>query len=181
VARDRWISGHNPQDPAYDPEGTDSLEIFNFERPSDFVLGTDLTDNPRYIIKGDNVSSEAEVVFGVTLKDKEGQTKSDSIVVTYTITNNITGITKSFSEPYGSQYVNNSENKIRFNLYDQLLDGINQVNVNIKASTISNSIDVGFAVYLIGFDLSSTFDFNLAKSRGSDIEIPFEINRTSVV
>ena len=181
TARDRWISGHNPQDPAYDPESTDDLEIFNFERPSDFVLSTDLSDDPRYIIKGDSASSEAEVVFGVSLKDKEGQTKSDSLVVTYTIINNATGITKSFSEPYSSSYVNNNNNKIRFNLYDHLLDGINQVNINIKAATISNSIDVGFSVYLISFDLSSTFDFNLAKTIGSDIEIPFEVNRSSVV
>ena len=181
TARDRWISGHNPQDPAYDPESTDDLEIFNFERPSDFVLSTDLSDDPRYIIKGDSASSEAEVVFGVSLKDKEKKKKSDSLVVTYTIINNATGITKSFSEPYSSSYVNNNNNKIRFNLYDHLLDGINQVNINIKAATISNSIDVGFSVYLISFDLSSTFDFNLAKTIGSDIEIPFEVNRSSVV
>ena len=38
TARDKWISGNNPQDPAYNPEEVASLEIFNFERPSDFVL-----------------------------------------------------------------------------------------------------------------------------------------------
>lgn len=181
VARDRWISGNNPQDPSYDPEGVAGLEIFNFERPSEFILSTDLSSDPRYIIKGDTAASEAEIEFKVNLKDKEGQTKSDSIVVTYTITNNITGVTKSFSEPYGSSYVNNNDNKVRTNIYEYLQDGINSVNVNIKASTISNSIDVGFSIYMINFALESSFDFNAAKAIGNDIDIPFEITRSSVV
>lgn len=181
AARDRWISGHNPDDPAYDPESTDYLEIFNFERPSDYVLSTTLSSDPRYIISGDSSSEEAQVKFQVSLKDKDGQTKSDSIVVTYTITNNITGVTQSFSEPYGSSYVNNTDNYITTNLYKYLSNGINSVTVNIKASTVSNSIDIGFSIYLISFTLSSTFEFNTAKTIGADIEVPFEINRSSTV
>lgn len=183
VARDRWISLNNPQDPSYDPDLSKELklEIFNFERPSDFVLSTSLSSDPRYIISGDSLADAAQLNYTVSLKDAQGQTKSDSLIVTYTITNNITGNTTTFSEPYGSSYVNNNNNPISLNLYDYLLDGINSVNVNIKASTISNSIDIGFSVYLITFNLSSSFDFNLAKSVGGDIEVPFEINRSSVV
>lgn len=183
VARDRWISLNNPQDPNYDPERAKELklEIFNFERPSEFILSTDLSSDPRYIIKGDTAAAEAEIEFKVNLKDKEGQTKSDSIVVTYTITNNITGTTKIFSEPYGSSYVNNNDNKVRTNIYEYLQDGINSVNVNIKASTISNSIDIGFSIYMINFTLESSFEFNTAKAIGAEFDIPFEITRSSVV
>lgn len=93
TARDRWISGHNPQDPAsYDPDGTDYLEIFNFERPSEYVLSTNLSNDPRYIIKGSDTSDDATLQFVVNLKDKNNQPKSDSLVITYTITNNITGV-----------------------------------------------------------------------------------------
>lgn len=183
VAKNRWISLNNPQDPNYNPELAVELklEIFNFERPSEFVLGTDLSDATRYIIKGDSGASDAELEFKVTLKDKAGQTKSDSLIVTYTIENKITGVVKTFSEPYSSSYVNSSDNKIRTNIYDYLQDGINAVKVNIKASTISNAIDIGFSVYMITFNLDSSFEFNTPKTIGNDIVIPFEVTRSSVV
>ena len=181
AARDKWISGMNPQDPAYDPESVVGLEIFNFERPSDFVLGqVGLLQQPRYIIKGDSTSQDAVISFGVTLKDKNGQTKGDSIIVTYTITNVATGITKSFSEEWGESYVNNDYNKITRNIYEYLGDGQNTVNVNIKGRSTSNSIDIPFGVYLMEFSLSSSFDYAHAKKAGNDIEIPFEVLRSAV-
>ena len=181
ASRDRWISTHNPQDPSYDPDNNDYLEIFNFERPSEFVLSTNLTSDTRYIIKGDSESSESNLSFNVFLKDKDGQTKSDSLVVTYTITNNVTQVTQTFSEPFSSQYVNNPDNPITIDLYNYLDNGINSVNVNIKATTLSNSIDVGLNMYFITFSLDSSFDFNKAKTYGQTIEVPFEINRSAVV
>ena len=182
ASRDKWISGNNPQDPAYDPESVASLEIFNFERPSEFVLSqVGLLQQPRYIIKGDSSSQDAIIQFGVTLKDKDGQTKGDSIIVTYTITNVASGITKTFSDEYGESYVNNDYNKITKNIYQYLGDGQNAVNVNIKGRSVSNSIDVPFGVYMMEFSLSSTFDYVHAQSSGSDIEIPFEVNRSAVV
>ena len=71
VARDRWISLNNPQDPNYNPELAEELklEIFNFERPSEFILSTDLSSDPRYIIKGDTAASESEIEFKVSLKE----------------------------------------------------------------------------------------------------------------
>lgn len=182
ASRDKWISGNNPQDPAYDPESVAGLEIFNFERPSEFVLGqVGLLQQPRYIIKGDSSSEDAVIKFGVTLKDKNGQTKGDSVIITYTITNVATGVTKSFSEEYGETYVNNEYNKIEKNIYEYLGEGQNAVNVNIKGRSVSNSIDIPFGVYLIEFKLSSTFDYCHAKTIGQDIEVPFEVNRSAVV
>lgn len=182
TAKDRWVEGHDPNNPSYDGgEYTNKLELFNFERPSEFVLSTTLTNDTRYVIKGDSASSESRLSFNVYLKDKDNQTKNDSLVVTYTITNNVTQVTQTFSEPFSSQYVNNPDNPITIDLYNYLDNGINSVNVNIKATTLSNSIDIGFNMYFISFSLDSSFDFNKAKTYGQTITVPFEINRSAVV
>jgi len=52
----------------YDPEGSAKLELFNFVRPSDFVLTfTGLDPNPKYVINGDSSSNATNLAFNVYL------------------------------------------------------------------------------------------------------------------
>lgn len=183
ASRDRWIAGHDPQNPAYDEEGTSSLELFNFERPSEFAVGqVGIVQEPRYIIKGDTSSAGAELSFYVTVKDAKGQTKSDTILVTYTIVNTVSGIAKQLpAEEYGASYVNDPNMRITKNLYPYLGDGQNSVNVRIQGVGVGSYIDIPFGIYLVDFTLQSDFDYMRAKVSGNDIEIPFEINRSTAV
>lgn len=176
TAKNRWIQIHNT-----DPEAAAKLEIFNFEKPSEYVLSTTLQSAALYIIKGEGAAEEAKLRFQVFLKNKENQPKADSLVITYTISNEAKGISESHSEPFGPQYVNSATEWITLDLYKYLTDGVNAVNVHIQGVSVSNGIDVGLTMYLMTFDLTSSFQFNDGISPNDNLEIPFEVTRSVIV
>lgn len=177
-AAGKWIVGHDPTNPAYDPEGTDQFEIINFERPSEFILSqTGVPVDTKYVVKGSGNTDGATIQYYVNIKDANGQTKSDSLIITYTITNNATGTTKVISEDRDSSYVNNPNKPLTKDLYEYLTDGTNEININIRGRSVSNSIDIPFAIVLVSFEISSTFDYNRGIS-GTNFRVPVTATRS---
>ena len=50
-----------------DPQAYANLEIFNFVRPSDYELSTDISLNPRYLISGDSTQTAGILAYSGAL------------------------------------------------------------------------------------------------------------------
>ena len=83
-----------------DPQAYANLEIFNFVRPSDYELSTDISLNPRYLISGDSTQTAGILAYTWGIM-KGNSTASDSVVANYTITDE-NGISQNFSQIYSS-------------------------------------------------------------------------------
>ena len=73
---DLWLS---------DSEQYESLELFNFVRPSDYEINTDISSNPRYVMSNSGDQTNAILSYSWLVKNSKGE-YPDSLTAKYTIT-----------------------------------------------------------------------------------------------
>lgn len=182
ATKNKWIRMNTVGSSDYDPEASEKLELFNFVRPSDVVMSyTGLTPNPRYIINGDTDSEAAWLRYNVYLsKEQQGATiyESDSFTVTYKITDS-NGVDHIESEGKDTSFLNAPTNPINKNIYDYLTVGQNNVVITMKANNSSAQNSVSFPVYLIEFELSSTFNIANHWNPNLPLEVPISVKRSN--
>ena len=176
----KWIRMNTEGSPEYDPENSSKLELFNFVRPSDLTMSYQgLNPNPRYIINGDSNSAAANLSFTVYLSKEQGGAtvyESDSFTVTYKVTDS-TGVDHVSAEEKNSTFLNSST-PVTKNIYDMLTVGQNTVTVIMKARNSSAGNSITFPVYLVEFELSSTFNYAHHWDPEQPIQIPVSVKRS---
>ena len=161
------------------PTDNQDLELFNFVRPSDYKLELVATNsdgfNNKFIRYGDSNSTSAVIAFSWNIFNDEGDA-SDSMSATYTITNEATGSSTTFTRWY-----NRSDANPNFSIYEYLQPGENTVTIQCKGTTTGARNTKTFTIVLLQIGLTSTFKFYDKFSANDPIQIPyvFERNNTS--
>ena len=180
--RDKWIRMNNPGSSEYDPDASANLELFNFERPADVVMTyTGISNSPKYIIYGNANSDASKLSFNVYLSKEQGGGivyESDTFTITYTILD-ADGNTHTDVVEYRPEYLNNSNMKVEYDIYRYLTIGKNEVTLTMKAKNSSAKNAINFSVYMLQFEISSTFNYAKHWSSMQDIEVPVSIKRSS--
>ena len=161
------------------PTDNQDLELFNFVRPSDYKLEFTATNsdgfNNKFIRYGDTNSTGSRIAFSWNISNDEGDS-SDSLSVTYTISNSATGASTSFTRWY-----NKTDANPNFSIYDYLQPGENDIIISGKGTTTGARNTKAFKINLLQVNLTSTFKFYEKQYSGVAIQIPyvFERNNTS--
>lgn len=161
------------------PTDNQDLELFNFVRPSDYKLEMTATNsdgfNNKFVRYGDTTSTGTRIAFSWNIYNDEGDS-SDSLQVTYTITNQSTGASTTFTRWY-----NRSDANPDFSIYDYLKPGENVVTIEGRGSTTGARNTKTFTIVLLQINLTSTFKFYEKAYSNTPIQIPyvFERNNTS--
>lgn len=190
-AKNEWIRLTDSESPYYDLEKASTLPIATMSRPSDTIVDVKSvnTDNSegdigdsRYVISGDVSSEAADIRYVVRMfKEQAGtqQNTVDSFTVTYTTTNASGAVHTDVDEYNSSQVTTTGEKKIlSYNCYDHLSEGTNNINLIVASKNSGAIFSTNITVYLIKFQLSSTFQFQKAVSYGGIIRIPVTITRS---
>lgn len=161
------------------PTDNQDLELFNFVRPSDYKLELTATNsdgfNNKFVRDGDSDSIGSRIAFSWNIYNDEGDS-SDSLSVTYTISNTSTGASTTFTRWY-----NRSDANPNFSIYEYLQPGENVVNIECKGTTTGARNTKTFTIVLLQINLTSTFKFYEKQFSNVPIQIPyvFERNDTS--
>lgn len=161
------------------PSDNSDLELFNFVRPSDYKLELQAIDSTgfdnKYVRDGDTTSTATRIAFRWSIYNDEGES-SDSLSVTYTITNSASGSSTTFTRWY-----NKSDANPNVSIYEYLKPGENIVTIECKGSTTGARNTKTFTIILLQISLTSTFKFYDKFSSNTPISIPyvFERNNTS--
>lgn len=190
-ARDEWLRLTNSESVYYDLEKASAIPITTMTRPSDTSIDIKSINvdgsegeigDSRYIISGDTNSATANIQYVVRMYKEQGgaqQNTTDSFTVTYTITS-ATGSISTIVEDYNSNMVTTGAEKkiLSFNCYQYLSEGTNNISfvVNGKNSGATFSRDI--SVYLVKFQLTSSYDFSKAVQYGSTMSIPVSVTRS---
>lgn len=159
------------------PTDNIDLELFNFVRPSDYKL--DLTAinsdgfNNKFVRYGDADSQGARIAFQWDIYNDEGQS-SDSLSVTYTITNSSSGTSTSFTRWY-----NRSDANPDFSIYQYLQPGENTITIEGRGTTTGARNTKTFTISLLQINLTSTFDFCAKYSPNTPIQIQYVFDRNN--
>ena len=153
-----------------DPQAYANLEIFNFVRPSDYELSTDISLNPRYLISGDSTQTAGILAYTWSVM-KGNSTASDSVVANYTITDE-NGISQNFSQIYSSV-----QTSVNVDLYNYLKVGTNTVSVQLTGVSTGAMVSTSFIVVVITLDLQSSFNFNAKHVYGEALSVPYALQR----
>ena len=162
-----------------DPVENSDLELFNFVRPSDYKLELTATEaggfNNKFIRYGDTNNTGGRIAYSWRIYNDEGDS-TDSLSVTYTITNVASGTSTSFSRWY-----NSSDADPNFSIYDNLQPGENVVNIEARGTTTGARNNKSFTIVLLQLSLTSTFKFYDRFTANTPIAVPyvFERNNTS--
>ena len=155
------------------------LELFNFVRPSDYKLELTATDaggfNNKFVRYGDTNNIGSRIAYSWRIYNDEGES-TDSISVTYTISNTVTGQSTTFSRWY-----NRSDADPNFSIYDYLQPGENAISIEARGVTTGARNTRSFTIVLLQLNVTSTFKFYDKFVSGSPIQVPyvFERNNTS--
>lgn len=182
-AKSKWLVLMDESSKEYNPDDAAKYELFNFERPSDttLVIGN-ITGDARYVINGDQNSDDTKLAFSVTMKrEKAGgvEIDVDGFTVTYTIKDS-SGVETVVSEEFDSSDCSTEGNEkiITRDMYKYLKEGTNQITLAIKARNTAASNKLNIPIYLVNFELSSTFAFAEGKDPNKSIIIPFRVKRS---
>jgi hypothetical protein len=99
-----WLE--NPSDNA-------DLELFNFVRPSDYKLNITINSSNKFVRFGDSSNTDTRIQFTWSIRNDEGES-SDSLAATYTIANESSGKSTTFTRYY------NKGQAIDFSIYEYL-------------------------------------------------------------
>ena len=149
-----------------------SLELFNFVRPSDYEITTDISSNPKYVMSNSNDQTAAILSYTWTVKNSKGA-YPDSLTAVYTITDKDGNVTQ-FSELYSS-----TNTSISINLFQYLKSGNNTVSVLLKGTSTGAIAGYTFIIVLLTLQLESSFDFNAKHSFGDKLNIPYTLTRNN--
>ena len=160
---DLWLS---------DSEQYESLELFNFVRPSDYEINTDISSNPRYVMSNSGDQTNAILSYSWLVKNSKGE-YPDSLTAKYIITDK-DGNQTSFSELYSS-----TNKSVSVNLFKYLKSGNNTVSVLLKGNSTGAVVGYTFIIVLLTLQLTSTFEFNAKHTYGDKLNIPYILNRNN--
>lgn len=161
------------------PMENSDLELFNFVRPSDYKLELTATEaggfNNKFVRYGDTNNTGGRIAYSWRIYNDEGES-TDSISVTYTITNTVNGTSTSFSRWY-----NRSDADPNFSIYDYLQPGENAVSIEARGTTTGARNTRTFTIVLLQLSVTSTFRFYEKASGTTPLQVPyvFERNNTS--
>lgn len=162
-----------------DPMENSDLELFNFVRPSDYKLELTATEaggfNNKFVRYGDTNNTGGRIAYSWRIYNDEGES-TDSISVTYTITNTVNGTSTSFSRWY-----NRSDADPNFSIYNYLQPGENAISIEAKGTTTGARNTRTFTIVLLQLSVTSTFRFFEKAAGNTPIMVPyvFERNNTS--
>ena len=148
------------------------LELFNFVRPSEYQISTDIDLNPRYLMSGDASQTASILSYNWVVKNSTGEFQ-DTITATYTITDK-DGNLQSFSEIYSTTH-----RAVTLNLYKYLKAGNNTVSVILKGNSTGAILGVTFIMVMLTLQVDSTFDFNAKHTLGEKLDVPYTITRNN--
>ena len=159
------------------PTDNQDLELFNFVRPSDYKLELTAINsdgfNNKFVRYGDTTSTGTRIAFSWNIYNDEGDS-SDSLSVTYTIVNQSTGASTTFTRWY-----NKSDANPDFSIYDYLQPGENVVTIEGKGSTTGARNTKTFTIVLLQINLTSTFKFYEKVYSNTPIQIPYVFERNN--
>lgn len=155
-----------------DPETFKDLELFNFVRPSDYEIKTNLDTGNRYLVSGMHDQSVTKLTYDWSVENDKG-TYEDTIVATYTITTASGAVTK-FSQNYDS----NSKH-VEIDLYDYL--DLGQTSVRIDLSANSTGATRNYTIYItqLVLNLESDFGFYRGHDRGAAMTFNWHLTRNN--
>lgn len=162
-----------------DPETYSKLELFTFARPSDYKLELTATEsggfNNKFVRYGDTNNVNSRIAYSWRIYNDEGDS-TDSLQVTYTITNVSSGYSTQFSRWY-----NSTDADPNFSIYDYLQPGENTINIEARGTTTGARNNKSFTIVLLQLNITSTFRFYDKFVRNTPIAVPyvFERNNTS--
>lgn len=160
-----------------DPSNMQDLELFNFVRPSDYKLDLTATDSNgfdnKYIRLGDSENAGARISYRWNIYNDEGES-SDSLSVTYTITNVSSGNVTQFTRWY-----NRSDANPNFSIYNYLAAGENTVQIEARGTSTGARNTKSFTIILLQINITSTFRFYDRFSAYSPIQIPYVFERNN--
>ena len=162
-----------------DPLENSDLELFNFVRPSDYKLELTAIEaggfNNKFVRYGDSNNTGSRIAFSWRIYNDEGES-TDSLSVTYTITNVADGSSTSFTRWY-----NRSDADPNFSIYEYLKPGENAISIEAKGVTTGARNTRTFTINLLQLNITSTFRFFDRFVANTPIQVPyvFERNNTS--
>ena len=163
---------------AENPTDNQDLELFNFVRPSDYKLELTAIDsdgfNNKFVRYGDTNSSGTRIAFRWSIYNDEGES-SDSLSVTYTISNTETGSSTTFTRWY-----NKSDANPNFSIYSYLQPGENVITIEGKGSTTGARNTKTFTIVLLQINLTSTFKYYDKFYSNTPIQVPYIFERNNV-
>ena len=158
-----WLE--NPSDNA-------ELELFNFVRPSDYKLNITINSSNKFVRFGDSSNTDTRIQFTWSIRNDEGES-SDSLAATYTIANESSGKSTTFTRYY------NKGQAIDFSIYEYLQPGTNVITISGKGFTTGARSSVTYNIVLLQLNVSSNFDFTSKYTSGDNILIPCTFTRNN--
>ena len=158
-----WLE--NPSDNA-------DLELFSFVRPSDYKLNITINSSNKFVRYGDSSNTDTRIQYTWSITNDEGES-SDSLAATYTISNESTGKTTTFTRYY------NKGQAVDFSIYEYLQPGTNVITISGKGFTTGARSSVTYNIILLQLNVSSSFDFTAKYTSGNNIQIPCTFTRNN--
>lgn len=147
-----------------DPTFYADLELFNFIAPAPYTINvTGLTDNV-YLLQGE--SSSLNYTFNTA--DGNGTVINESVVVTYTFTNE--GNTTVDSRIYAAG------TEVSYSLDKYLKAGTNSITINLKGRTTGTTNTIILTYNVIELVLTSNFNVNTVFTPNQDIDITYSVS-----
>lgn len=163
TAYQMWLE--NPSDNA-------DLELFNFVRPSDYKLNITINSSNKFVRYGDSSNIDTRIQYTWSIRNDEGESP-DSLVTTYTISNEDTGKTTTFTRYYNKGQV------IDFSIYEYLQPGTNVITISGKGFTTGARSSITYNIILLQLNVISTFDFTSKYNSSDNILIQCTLNRNN--
>ena len=159
------------------PTENSALELFNFVRPSDYKLELTATEaggfNNKFVRYGDTNNTGGRIAYSWRIYNDEGES-TDSISVTYTISNTASGATTTFSRWY-----NRSDADPNFSIYEYLQPGENAISIEARGTTTGARNTRTFTIVLLQLNVTSTFRFYEKASGNTPIQVPYVFERNN--
>jgi hypothetical protein len=159
------------------PTENSHLELFNFVRPSDYKLELTATEaggfNNKFVRYGDTNNTGGRIAYSWRIYNDEGES-TDSISVTYTISNTASGATTTFSRWY-----NRSDADPNFSIYEYLQPGENAISIEARGVTTGARNTRTFTIVLLQLNITSTFRFYEKVTANSYIQVPYVFERNN--
>lgn len=154
------------------PSDNSDLELFSFVRPSDYKLNLIINSSNKFVRYGDSTNTDTRIQYTWNISNDEGES-SDSLTATYTISNETTGKSTTFTRLYDKGQT------IDFSIYEYLEQGTNTIKIDAKGSTTGARNSASYNIVLLQLNVSSTFEFTSKYQSGGQIYIPCTFTRNN--
>ena len=155
-----------------DPETFADLELFNFVRPSDYEIKTNLDTGNRYLVSGMHDQTVTKLVYDWSVENDKGTTE-DNIVATYTITTASGAVTK-FSQNYDPR-----SKHVEIDVYEYLDLGQTSIRIDLLASSTGASKNYTIYITQLVLNLESDFQYYRGFDKGEAITFNWHLDRNN--